>query len=189
TLIYFIKLLHCVFIYLFIFALDRECSDLRVEGGNITVECSFYIFGKWKLLCKDQCERGNILIETANVVAQSGRYFMTYKEEEFPTRHAVFSVSITQLEKSDSGLYRCYLDRNLDPYLFDSFQLMVTEGERMCNLFTSVMFLIVSLFAASTLGPQSLSTSTTISKQPEITFLNSGALKYILQVISLNPET
>lgn len=119
-----------------------------VEGGNITVKCSFYIFGKWKLLCKDQCERGNILIETADLVAQRGRYFIKYKEEEFPTRHAVFYVSITQLEKSDSGLYRCYLDRDLDPYLFDSFQLTVTEGEFLlviinmqyfhCSLITSL---------------------------------------------------
>ncbi|CAI5648611.1 uncharacterized protein LOC100694103 [Oreochromis niloticus] len=158
------KVCHTVICFIFLTLQDgntvpynaKIAMHTGVEGGNITVECSFYIFGKWKLLCKNQCERGNILIETANVVAQSGRYFMTYKEEEFPTRHAVFSVSITQLEKSDAGLYRCYLDRNLDPYLFDSFQLMVTE--------------------ASTLGPQSLSTSTTISKQPEITFLNSGFL-------------
>ncbi|XP_063319803.1 uncharacterized protein LOC134618367 [Pelmatolapia mariae] len=129
-----------------------------VEGGNITVKCSFYIFGKWKLLCKNQCERGNILIGTTDLVAQNGRYFIKYEEEEFPTRHAVLYVSITQLEKSDSGLYRCYLDRNLDPYLFDSFQLTVTEA------------------STPTLGLQSLSTSTTITKQPEITFVNSGFL-------------
>lgn len=56
------------------------------------------------------------------------------------------------------------------------------------------MFLIVSLFAASTastpaLGPQYFQSSTAITKQPEITFVNSGAVKYISQVISLNPET
>nr|XP_004560292.2 uncharacterized protein LOC101485657 [Maylandia zebra] len=163
------KVRHIVICFIFLTLQDgntvpynaKIAMHTGVEGGNITVKCSFYIFGKWKLLCKDQCERGNILIETADLVAQRGRYFIKYKEEEFPTRHAVFYVSITQLEKSDSGLYRCYLDRDLDPYLFDSFQLTVTEA---------------STASTPALGPQSSSTSTAITKQPEITFVNSGFL-------------
>uniref|UniRef100_A0A3Q0R5Y8 Immunoglobulin domain-containing protein n=1 Tax=Amphilophus citrinellus TaxID=61819 RepID=A0A3Q0R5Y8_AMPCI len=162
-----------------------------IEGGNITVQCSFYVFGKWKLVCKEECQE-NILIKTTKDAARRGRYFITYKAERFPTHHAFLYVSITQLQKSDSGLYRCYLDRRSDPYLYEGFQLNVIEGgfENAPSFVTSsishaVLFLIVSLFAASTssttikptLALQSVSPPTiTSSKQSEISTIDSGFL-------------
>ncbi|KAF3707085.1 hypothetical protein EXN66_Car000258 [Channa argus] len=98
------------------------------EGGNITVKCSFYFSGSRKLFCKGDCTTGNILIETTSNRAQSGRYSIEYKEGFFPSTPTLMYVSITQLNKSDSGLYRCSLDRRLRPDSHDEFKITVTEA-------------------------------------------------------------
>ncbi|XP_038577619.1 uncharacterized protein LOC119905016 isoform X2 [Micropterus salmoides] len=53
--------------------------------------------------CKRECKREDILIHTTGVRDQRGRYSITYD------RAGNVFVSITQLTKSDSGLYRCGL--------------------------------------------------------------------------------
>ncbi|XP_063320549.1 uncharacterized protein LOC134618879 [Pelmatolapia mariae] len=92
-----------------------------VEGGNITVECKFVILGRKTLFCKDKCEKGDVLIETADYTAQSGRYSIKYEKNYFSKD--IVHVSITQLNKSDSGWYRCTLDTSLQPC---DFQLVIT---------------------------------------------------------------
>ncbi|XP_067334992.1 uncharacterized protein [Channa argus] len=95
------------------------------EGGNITVGCSFSFSGSRKLFCKGDCTTGNILIETTSNRAQSGRYSIEYKEGSL---QSLIYVSITQLNKSDSGLYRCSLDRILFPDSHHKFEIIVTEA-------------------------------------------------------------
>ncbi|KAL3975002.1 hypothetical protein ACER0C_023628 [Sarotherodon galilaeus] len=97
------------------------------EGGNITVGCNFYLSGSRKLFCKEKCENGNILVETSDDAAQNGRYSIKY-EKTYITSYATLYVSITQLKQSDSGWYRCSLDRTLGPDGNDDFELIVTEG-------------------------------------------------------------
>ncbi|XP_039878531.1 uncharacterized protein LOC120727976 isoform X2 [Simochromis diagramma] len=92
-----------------------------VEGGNITVECKFVILGRKTLFCKDKCETGNILIETADYTAQRGRYSIKYEKNYFSKD--IVHASITQLNKSDSGRYSCRLDTSLQPC---DFQLVIT---------------------------------------------------------------
>ncbi|XP_077946338.1 uncharacterized protein LOC144388735 isoform X2 [Gasterosteus aculeatus] len=82
------------------------------EGGNITVGCKFSFSGKTKIFCKEPCEQGDILIETTDVTAESGRYSIEYKEGTFLVRSTVLYVSITKLNKSDAGKYRCGLHRS-----------------------------------------------------------------------------
>ncbi|XP_067334980.1 triggering receptor expressed on myeloid cells 1-like isoform X2 [Channa argus] len=98
------------------------------EGGNITVGCSFSFSGSRKLFCKGGCTTGNILIETTSNRAQSGRYSIEYKEGFLQSHQTHMYVSITQLNKSDSGLYRCSLDRPWfrDPH--NEFEIIVTEA-------------------------------------------------------------
>uniref|UniRef100_A0A669F0F5 Immunoglobulin V-set domain-containing protein n=1 Tax=Oreochromis niloticus TaxID=8128 RepID=A0A669F0F5_ORENI len=100
---------------------------LAEEGGNITVKCSFYSSGSRKLFCKEKCEKGNILVETADDAAQNGRYSIKYENKGFFSY--TLYVSITQLKQSDSGWYRCSLDRVLWTDGNDDFELIVTEGE------------------------------------------------------------
>ncbi|XP_033987574.1 polymeric immunoglobulin receptor-like isoform X9 [Trematomus bernacchii] len=91
-------------------------------GGNIVVECSFTRFGTKRFFCKEECE-GDILFETtSDTSTKKGRYSIRHVEGGF-----VF-VSIEQLTQSDSGWYRCGLDRpdSKDPY--QRFRLNVTDA-------------------------------------------------------------
>ncbi|XP_044066037.1 uncharacterized protein LOC122882585 [Siniperca chuatsi] len=95
------------------------------EGGNITVGCSFTFSGSRKIFCKEECEGKDILVETTGDRAQSGRYSIEY-EGAILSSERMF-VSITKLTKSDSGRYRCILDR----WIKDSseeFEIRVTDA-------------------------------------------------------------
>ncbi|XP_044066035.1 uncharacterized protein LOC122882584 isoform X3 [Siniperca chuatsi] len=95
------------------------------EGGNITVGCSFFLSGSRKIFCKEECEGKDILVETTGDRAQSGRYSIEY-EGAILSSERMF-VSITKLTKSDSGRYRCILDR----WIKDSseeFEIRVTDA-------------------------------------------------------------
>ncbi|XP_044066031.1 uncharacterized protein LOC122882582 isoform X1 [Siniperca chuatsi] len=96
------------------------------EGGNITVECSFFLSGSRKIFCKEECEGKDILVETTGDRAQSGRYSIEYKGAAFSSKHMF--VSITKLTKSDSGRYRCSLDRFLIPDSSEEFEIRVTDA-------------------------------------------------------------
>uniref|UniRef100_A0A3B4GVP7 Immunoglobulin subtype domain-containing protein n=1 Tax=Pundamilia nyererei TaxID=303518 RepID=A0A3B4GVP7_9CICH len=98
------------------------------EGGSITVKCRFYLSGSRKLFCKEKCENGNILVETSDDAAQNGRYSIKYVKT-YITYYPTLYVSITQLKQSDSGRYRCSLERVLLTDGNSDFELIVTEGE------------------------------------------------------------
>nr|XP_023008033.2 uncharacterized protein LOC106674599 isoform X3 [Maylandia zebra] len=125
------KLCHIFFCSIFLYLQDGNTGLANaetpiyegVEGGNITVTCEFYIPGRKTLFCKEKCEKGNILIETPDYTAQSGRYSIEYEKEKFLT--PIVHVSITQLNKSDSGRYSCTLDTSFQPC---DFQLLITGG-------------------------------------------------------------
>ncbi|XP_026189154.1 uncharacterized protein LOC113146096 [Mastacembelus armatus] len=97
------KLLHTLVILFFLSLQDRSTAQsityIGTTGGQITVKCSESFQTSWKTFCKDPCNR-NILIQTTGVRAHSGRYSIKYERGHF-------SVSITELIKSDSGRYRC----------------------------------------------------------------------------------
>lgn len=102
---------------------------ISAEGGSITAVCPFSISGRKKFLCKDECKDGDILIETLDDTAQSGRYSIKYKEGTYPVSYTVLNVSITHLKKSDSGRYSCGLERPLLPDSYQEFELQVIDGE------------------------------------------------------------
>ncbi|KAF3696447.1 Polymeric immunoglobulin receptor [Channa argus] len=81
----------------------------RIKGTIIRVQCPFSSFGRRKYLCKEPCEQ-NILIETTNFNAQSGRYSIRYK------KGSNLHVTITQLTGSDTGQYRCGLGNDNIPF-------------------------------------------------------------------------
>ncbi|XP_051280303.1 uncharacterized protein LOC127376922 isoform X23 [Dicentrarchus labrax] len=98
------------------------------EGGNITIVCSFSFSGSRMIFCKRECEVKDILIQTDENTAQSGRYGIEYKEGTFPASKTLLYVSITKLTKSDSGLYRCWLGRTLSPDSTKDFELRVEDA-------------------------------------------------------------
>lgn len=76
-----------------------------------------------------KCEEENILIDTTDDSAQNGRYSIKYKAGLYPLHKTVVNVSITQLRRSDSGMYRCSLDRILQFDSNEEFKIVVTDGE------------------------------------------------------------
>ncbi|KAM9752953.1 polymeric immunoglobulin receptor-like isoform 3-T3 [Menidia menidia] len=74
-------------------------------GGDVTMKCSFST-SRWSELsfCRENCDEGNMLIQTNYNTAERGRYRIHYNEQ-------VLSVSISGLTRSDSGRYRCAVGR------------------------------------------------------------------------------
>ncbi|XP_040910912.1 uncharacterized protein LOC121192936 isoform X2 [Toxotes jaculatrix] len=80
------------------------------------------------MFCKEECKEGNILVETDGYRAQSGRYSIEFKDNGILSSSTLY-VSITQLKKSDSGLYMCRLKRPVFvPDSRDTFELRVTDA-------------------------------------------------------------
>ncbi|XP_033981429.1 uncharacterized protein LOC117478545 isoform X2 [Trematomus bernacchii] len=94
-------------------------------GGSIVVECSFTRSGTEMFFCKEECER-DILVGTTYDILKKGRYSIRYLEGS--PKEGFLYVSIDQLTQSDSGWYRCGLDRtsSIDPY--QRFRLIVTDA-------------------------------------------------------------
>uniref|UniRef100_A0A3P9IIP3 Immunoglobulin domain-containing protein n=1 Tax=Oryzias latipes TaxID=8090 RepID=A0A3P9IIP3_ORYLA len=97
------------------------------EGEDITVRCNLTFSGRRKLLCKETCEKGNILINTTSNEDQRGRYSIKYEYRYIQS--SILDVTITKLTKSDSGLYRCELQKDWIPNSKDNFKIIVTKGE------------------------------------------------------------
>ncbi|XP_034060334.1 polymeric immunoglobulin receptor-like [Gymnodraco acuticeps] len=82
----------------------EKTIDART-GGNIVVECSFTRSGTERYFCKEECERDILVETTSDTYTKKDRYSIRHVKGGF-----VF-VSIKQLTQSDSGWYRCGLDR------------------------------------------------------------------------------
>ncbi|XP_035998720.1 uncharacterized protein LOC118564515 [Fundulus heteroclitus] len=126
---------------LFVFAAGLQDGELgpvqaatyrEMEGKNISVSCSFFLAGSTMYFCKKDCSRKNILVETTENRAQSGRYSI-----EFNKRGAsyVVVVSITELKRSDSGWYRCAL--GITGILHEDFEIVVNDASEPTSLSSS----------------------------------------------------
>ncbi|XP_019204963.1 uncharacterized protein LOC102076635 isoform X5 [Oreochromis niloticus] len=154
------------------------------EGGNITVKCSFYFSGSRKLFCKEKCENGNILVETSDDAAQNGRYSIKYENKGFFSSDIMY-VSITQLKQSDSGWYRCSLDRTLGPDGNDDFELIVTAASTTSTPNGTLRPFSASVFLSSASKPpttQSLS-STSGSSTPSSASSGSSDVLIFVRLI------
>ncbi|XP_038127152.1 CMRF35-like molecule 1 [Cyprinodon tularosa] len=166
------------------------------EGGNITVRCEFKNSGSRRFLCKETCKGGKILINTNEDIFQSGRYSIRYEEREIILNNYLH-VSITKLEKSDSGWYWCGLYDHWikfwkDPQYVD-FYLSVTEdsSEPKWTLgpFIKSTFLPVASTTTTT-TTQSLSSSpspssSATSRVSEKPAAASGLLLYVGLILSI----
>ncbi|XP_043980067.1 uncharacterized protein LOC122835239 isoform X3 [Gambusia affinis] len=125
---------------------DAAETHARMEGENITVECKFNFSENPIFFCKENCEGENILIETAEDIAQKGRY-QTFYESYYTS--VVLHVSILELKPSDSGRYRCGFgkDRSLD----HEFHLDVTEGETNVLLYVGLSLPVLIVLLATAL--------------------------------------
>ncbi|XP_054483086.1 uncharacterized protein LOC129115962 [Anoplopoma fimbria] len=109
--------------------LDGDPSEEKTlysrTGGNVLVECFFDTSGSRIYFCKGECKDEDILVETTDFTAQRDRYSIRYVPGA-PSGVFLY-VGIKQLTMSDSGRYRCVLDKPLasDPY--HEFEIVVTD--------------------------------------------------------------
>ncbi|KAE8292673.1 hypothetical protein D5F01_LYC07760 [Larimichthys crocea] len=105
---------------------EKEVTTIYERpGGNIVVQCSFTNSGDRKYFCKDGCEEKDVLVETTGVRVQKDRYSIEFLKGS--STGGFLYVGITQLTKSDSGLYRCGLDISLSPDPIRKFNIIVTD--------------------------------------------------------------
>ncbi|XP_062283196.1 polymeric immunoglobulin receptor-like [Scomber scombrus] len=96
----------------------------ETEGGSITRGCNAAFYGSRKFFCKDECKKEeDILVETAENRAQSGRYSIKYTKGSAIGLY----VTITQLKKSDSGRYMCGYGRPSTPDSSHWFLIIVVD--------------------------------------------------------------
>ncbi|XP_034056942.1 polymeric immunoglobulin receptor-like [Gymnodraco acuticeps] len=104
----------------------EKTIDART-GGNITVRCNIIHYRADKYFCKEECKKGDNLVETISKSDQeNGRYRIRYTQI-IPTGYFLY-VSIDQLTQSDSGWYRCGLGRPDSKDLYERFRLIVTDA-------------------------------------------------------------
>ncbi|CAI5648855.1 unnamed protein product [Oreochromis niloticus] len=100
---------------------NAQILHYGVIGRDFKAGFSFNSPGTWKMFCREDCEGENILINTTDVRAQTGRYSIEYKNN-------VLSVSISKLTESDSGQYRCGLGGSSSSAPFTPFVIFVAEA-------------------------------------------------------------
>ncbi|XP_041654336.1 uncharacterized protein LOC121516952 isoform X2 [Cheilinus undulatus] len=122
----------------------------ETEGKNITVACTFTVSGRKRMFCRNDCDE-ETLVQTDGLRASRGRYSIEYKESV-----TTIYVSITNLTKSDSGKYKCYLERGLAPDSSDTFELRVIDTTATSK-------------PTVTLQPSSASTTTTSTQRSSST--------------------
>ncbi|XP_042080197.1 polymeric immunoglobulin receptor isoform X2 [Haplochromis burtoni] len=103
---------------------DAQILHYGVIGGDLKAGFSFNSAGTWKMFCREECEGENILINTTDVRAQTGRYSIEY---EWTGSH-VLSVSISKLTESDSGQYSCGFGGSSSSASLTPFVIVVAEA-------------------------------------------------------------
>ncbi|XP_075946579.1 polymeric immunoglobulin receptor-like [Anarhichas minor] len=146
--------------------LDGDYSEEKTfysrSGGNILVGCSFTTSRTRKYFCKGGCEEEDILVETTSLTAQRDRYSIRYVKGS-PSGGFVY-VGITQLTRSDSGRYRCGLDRTWSPDSYRGFNIVVTDAPTTSEPNQAMTSSVPSASTATT--TQSLSSSSGSSRAP-----------------------
>ncbi|XP_039898980.1 polymeric immunoglobulin receptor-like [Simochromis diagramma] len=106
--------------------LDKNSGFYHTEmkGENITLVCSINAYGQRTFFCKNECKNeGEILIDTTNNKSVSGRYSIEHRPGSMYPLYA----AITQLTKSDTGLYICGYGNPLSPDSYESQYVLVSD--------------------------------------------------------------
>ncbi|KAL4007594.1 hypothetical protein ACER0C_001446 [Sarotherodon galilaeus] len=97
----------------------------EMKGENITLVCSINAYGQRTFFCKNQCKNeGEILIDTTNNKSVNGRYSIEHRPGSMYPLYA----TITQLTKSDTGLYICGYGNPLSPDSYESEYVLVSDA-------------------------------------------------------------
>ncbi|XP_035998985.1 polymeric immunoglobulin receptor isoform X4 [Fundulus heteroclitus] len=101
---------------------NKDHHVYKEAGSSLTVACSFGSSGRTKSFCRGGPGEEEVLVQTGGDRGEGGRYSLEYDEQP---SGGVLLVTITQLTQSDSGRYRCKLDRTGSPSLYRDFSINV----------------------------------------------------------------
>ncbi|RVE71083.1 hypothetical protein OJAV_G00070950 [Oryzias javanicus] len=148
----------------------------RSEGEDITVRCKLTFSGNRRLFCKETCEGRNILIDTDEDEYKDGRYSIKYTYHL--TSSSILDVTITNLRKSDSGLYRCELREGWSPDSRDIFKIVVKADSVISAPTTQISSVATTTPTTTETTTKSLD-STLTSHQATNQKTKSGVLLYV----------
>ncbi|KAM4571158.1 uncharacterized protein V3H82_010854 isoform 2-T2 [Fundulus diaphanus] len=99
---------------------NKDPHVYKEAGSSLTVACSFGSSGRTKSFSRGEPGEEEVLVKTDGVRGEGGRYSLEYDEQP---SGGVLLVTITQLTQSDSGRYRCKMDRTVLPDLYRDFHV------------------------------------------------------------------
>ncbi|XP_014880865.1 uncharacterized protein LOC106942174 isoform X2 [Poecilia latipinna] len=106
----------CFFLSLQISSIPAAVNQFTGSAGeDFSGHCGSSFSGSRKIFCRENCEEGNVLIETTKNSAENGRYGIEYVKVHGPNIYS-FYVKISGLTESDSGRYRCGLGESSVSY-------------------------------------------------------------------------
>ncbi|XP_051557802.1 uncharacterized protein LOC127443343 [Myxocyprinus asiaticus] len=121
-----------LFFFCCVFTAGSLTTVTAPMGGKVTIKCSHFLAHlNIKYFCRETCADGNILIksEMGERETRRGRYTLHNMGTEF-------TMTITALQKSDSGTYICAVERLVK----DTFQyvtLYVVEDNKITEVSTA----------------------------------------------------
>lgn len=127
----------------------------KEAGSSLTVACFFKYSGRKRLFCRGECGEEEVLVLTDGVRAENDRFSIEYDEGH--KSEGVLLVTITNLTQSDSGRYRCKMDRTFLPDLHKDFSITVTDDYSS----TSTPTTTTQSFSSSSTAPTAAASSST----------------------------
>ncbi|XP_026223988.1 polymeric immunoglobulin receptor-like isoform X4 [Anabas testudineus] len=122
---------HHVLLFCFLSALwDGSTSNIihqKKEGTQFRIQWKFSSSGSMKFFCRRECKGEDVLIKTPENTAQTDRYSTEFKNSS--TGGGQLTVSITNLNRSDSGRYRFGLGSSLVPDSYRDFEIKVLDAQ------------------------------------------------------------
>ncbi|KAM4571159.1 uncharacterized protein V3H82_010854 isoform 3-T3 [Fundulus diaphanus] len=104
---------------------NKDHHVYKEAGSSLTVACSFKYTGRKRLFLRGGPGEEEVLVRTDGERGERGRYTLEYDGRP---SGGVLLVTITQLTQSDSGRYRCTMDRTFLPDLYRDFSISVTNA-------------------------------------------------------------
>ncbi|XP_043978023.1 uncharacterized protein LOC122833961 isoform X2 [Gambusia affinis] len=106
----------CFFLSLQISSIPAAVNQFTGSAGeDFSGHCGSSFLGTRKMFCRENCVKGNVLVETTENSAENGRYSIEYVKGHGPNVYSL-SVKISALTGSDSGRYRCGLGESSEFY-------------------------------------------------------------------------
>nr|XP_057940207.1 uncharacterized protein LOC131136892 [Doryrhamphus excisus] len=96
-------------------------------GGTLEIQCPFHASWSTKFFCKGNCLDGHILLRTTENSACVDRYCVDFRPEPLMKMYLLV-VTISQLDKSDSGRYTCAVGSSLRSAYIQEFDVSVSDG-------------------------------------------------------------